>query len=1064
VNKSASPACLVLLFLLCNSLCAWSQNARPTGLQSFRIEHYTDEDGLPQNSVYAIAQDELGYMWFSTERGLARFDGKNFKIFDNFGKTYSAAIIGSFNIDPRPKPAGFFAMNSDWNFVHVHEGTASTDTLLLQYVKQQPFRNAKKGGGHIIERLPTLFTGNLFSDYAVYPVGGDRFFVFNGRALEYYEKKKFKKRISWPDKGPWHYFRLGNSLYYFKNGKLNRFAADSTPLRAQPALLKGALANETLYRQGKYKVYWSNAMNQAFIQVGQSVYQVRPEPNGDLHSELILTGFDFEKEQVKAIHYDPKMQRIFIGSQLSGLFVLTRKKFTTVASSYPGTDQVYYGQTLIDKNTVLSSQGIAYTPDDSGNIASRQLPLITGSVFWDKSSILKDDNGFIWCKRSHKLMMLEPDGSAVRLTWTLPSEITQLYQGHDKTMWIATRTEGLFSLSAPFTRNSRPLLFLKGPLTSISWVAEQTAGMLWVGTGQGLFRISRKTKQVSAIKGLEGIYVRSLYVSQTDNELWITTYKDGFFLLRNGALTHFPSDRKGYLANAHCIIEDSNGFLWITTNRGLFQVFKKDLLSYADKPTEVYYHHYSKTDGFNSNEFNGGCEPCALRLPSGVVSLPSLNGLVWFKPEQMAAEIPDRKIVIDRIEIDQKTVSDHRVPDHRVPDHQMPDHRVANHHKRITFLQSQKQLRLEVNTPFFGNDYNVEFSYALAERGTTPAPPDWLAVDAPVANRATINISSLGKGKYTLYIRKKNGFGTNNFGYETVDIDVPPFWYQTWWCYLSIMLAVFMAAFFYLKYRIRSVQRSSRLLELQISERTSQLQGTLRDLENSQNELLSQMHLQSRLMASIAHDVRSPLGAAIIVAGEMQKMIERQQFDMVSLFGKNIEDALRMVRDSLEDLLAYVKIRVYKHEPKSETVALHDLLEENMQLYGKNTRINSNTFLNLVPAGTFIDTHQQLLKIVIHNIIDNANKFTDSGEIKAYISHHDGRLQLAIEDSGRGISKELLAWFMKDQALPPASPHTGIGLAMIKELAPAITERIEMERLDPGTKVTLTFRSFSQDT
>jgi K+-sensing histidine kinase KdpD len=196
----------------------------------------------------------------------------------------------------------------------------------------------------------------------------------------------------------------------------------------------------------------------------------------------------------------------------------------------------------------------------------------------------------------------------------------------------------------------------------------------------------------------------------------------------------------------------------------------------------------------------------------------------------------------------------------------------------------------------------------------------------------------------------------------------------------------------------------------------------------------------------------------------MQKMIERQQFDMVSLFGKNIEDALRMVRDSLEDLLAYVKIRVYKHEPKSETVALHDLLEENMKLYVKNTRINSNTFLNLVPAGTFIDTHQQLLKIVIHNIIDNANKFTDSGEIKAYISHHDGRLQLAIEDSGRGISKELLAWFMKDQALPPASPHTGIGLAMIKELAPAITERIEMERLDPGTKVTLTFRSFSQDT
>ncbi len=698
---------------------------------------------------------------------------------------------------------------------------------------------------------------------------------------------------------------------------------------------------------------------------------------------------------------------------------------------------------MIDKNAILSNQGIVYTTDDSGNTTSRQLPLVTSSVFWDKSSILKDDSGFIWCKLAKKLMMFEPDGSAIKLTWTLPSEITQLYQGPDRTIWIATRTEGLFSLNAPFTNNSRPALFLKGPLAEIWCVVEQPAGVVWVGTVKGLFRVSRKTKQITAIKGLEGIYVRSLHIAQNNTEVWITTYKDGFFLLKNGKLTHFPLDRKGYLANAHCIVEDGNGFLWITTNRGLFQVLKKDLLSYVDKPGEVYYHHYSKTEGFNSSEFNGGCMPCALRLPSGVVSLPSINGLVLFKPEQTSAETPDKKIVIDRIEIDRKTI--------------------AAPQKRIAFMQNQKQLRLEVNTPFFGNDYNVEFSYALAKRGNMPTPADWLDVDAPIANKATINISSLGKGRYTLYIRKKNGFGTGNYGYETVEIDVPPFWYQTWWFYSSVVLAVFLAAFLYLKYRIRSVQRRSQLLELQISERTSQLQGTLRNLESSQNELLSQMHLQSRLMASIAHDVRSPLGAAIIVAGEMQKMIERRQFDMVSLFGKNIEDALRMVKGSLEDLLAYVKIQVYNHQPKSETVALHELLEENMQLYGKNTKINSNTFLNLIPAGTFIDTHQQLLKIVIHNIIDNANKFTDNGEIKAYILQQGNRLKLVIEDSGRGISKELLAWFMEDKALPPTSPQTGIGLAMIKELAPSVTERLEMERLDPGTRVTLTFHSFSQN-
>lgn len=1039
MNTTLPPVWHLLLLLFCNPFCTWAQKVGPEALQHFQIEQYTDEDGLPQNSVYSIAKDELGYMWLSTERGLARFDGKNFKVFDNFGKTYSSASIGSFNIDPRPKAEGFFAMNSDHDFIHVHQGKAERDTLVDKYLGQQPFKYP--GKGHISERRPILYRGNPFDTHIVYPAGRGRFFVFDGNTLEYYHKQQLAGRVRWVDKTLWHFFRMGNSLYHFENGKLTRFNSDSAPFRAQPACFKGPLANESLSGPTHGMVYWNNATDQTFILVGKSLYQLSPGKNGDLNSELILTGFDFPKEQATAVYYDRKAQRIFIGSQLSGVFVLTRNKFTALATPYPGTDQVYYGQALLDKNTVLSAQGIAYTKDASGNIASRQLPLITRSAFWDKSSILTDNDGFIWCKFRYKLMMFEPDGRAIRLTWTLPSEITQLYQGRDKTIWIATRTEGLFAISPPFTTGSRPALFMKGPLTNVSCVAEQPGGVFWVGTGQGLFRISRKTMQVATIKGLKGLYVRSVHISQNNTEIWITTYKDGFFLLKNGKLTHFPVDRKGYLANAHCIVEDRKGFLWIPTNRGLFQISKADLLKYTARPGELYYHQYSKTDGFNSNEFNGGCQPCALRLPSGIVSLPSINGLVWFKPEQTLADLPDKKIVIDRIEIDQKMV--------------------AAPQKRISFLQNQKQLKLEVNTPFLGNDYNVEFSYALTERGATPSLSDWLAIDAPVANKATIIISGLDKGSYTLHIRKKNGFGLGNYGSETLEIDVPPFWYQTWWFYLSVLLAVFLAVFFYLKYRIRSVQRQSKLLELQISERTSQLQGTLRDLESSQNELLGQMHLQSRLMASIAHDVRSPLGAAIIVAGEMQKMIGRQQFDMVSLYGKNIEDALRMVKGSLEELLAYVKIQVYKHEPKHEMVALHELVEENMQLYGKNTKINSNTFLNLIPPGTLIETHQQLLKIVVHNIIDNANKFTDSGEIMAYISQQDSRLQLVIEDSGRGISKELLAWFMEDQALPAGSRHSGIGLAMIKELAPSVTERIEMERLDPGTRVTLTFRAFS---
>src|SRR6185295_3125727 len=113
-------------------------------------------------------------------------------------------------------------------------------------------------------------------------------------------------------------------------------------------------------------------------------------------------------------------------------------------------------------------------------------------------------------------------------------------------------------------------------------------------------------------------------------------------------------DRAGYLSVSHCIVEDSLGFFWISTNRGLFQVSKKDLLNYAQgNQQQVFYLYHDKEEGFYTNEFNGGCQPCAVKLANGYISLPSLNGIVWFAPAALNTILPDKNIFIDKIEIDQ---------------------------------------------------------------------------------------------------------------------------------------------------------------------------------------------------------------------------------------------------------------------------------------------------------------------------------------------------------------------------------------------------------------------------
>jgi len=68
---------LVVLFSLC-SLVVWL-----AGAQNYQLRPFTIEDGLPQSQVYDLVQDAEGYLWLGTQGGgLARFDGKNFEVYN----------------------------------------------------------------------------------------------------------------------------------------------------------------------------------------------------------------------------------------------------------------------------------------------------------------------------------------------------------------------------------------------------------------------------------------------------------------------------------------------------------------------------------------------------------------------------------------------------------------------------------------------------------------------------------------------------------------------------------------------------------------------------------------------------------------------------------------------------------------------------------------------------------------------------------------------------------------------------------------------------------------------
>jgi hypothetical protein len=78
-SKIPTLGLAILWFALAGRVCGAEP---PSGAADYRIDCWQTEDGLPQNSVTAIAQTRDGYLWLGTFNGLARFDGVRFVVFD----------------------------------------------------------------------------------------------------------------------------------------------------------------------------------------------------------------------------------------------------------------------------------------------------------------------------------------------------------------------------------------------------------------------------------------------------------------------------------------------------------------------------------------------------------------------------------------------------------------------------------------------------------------------------------------------------------------------------------------------------------------------------------------------------------------------------------------------------------------------------------------------------------------------------------------------------------------------------------------------------------------------
>ena len=238
--------------------------------------------------------------------------------------------------------------------------------------------------------------------------------------------------------------------------------------------------------------------------------------------------------------------------------------------------------------------------------------------------------------------------------------------------------------------------------------------------------------------------------------------------------------------------------------------------------------------------------------------------------------------------------------------------------------------------------------------------------------------------------------------------------------------------------------------------KTSELRSSLAYLEDSRKKLEREYSHQKHLIASISHDIKSPLRFLMTTTGRLA----RNHPDLSTV--RAISQSSYRLYHFMKNLLEYTEFRYKNSNVQFTYLDLNEMVEQKFAIFTQDAEVNSNRFVNSVPPGVIIKNNQQLVGIILHNLIDNANKATNSGTIS--VTHQDFReeLHLIVHDTGPGMESTVSDWINSESKQLPASESAaqnfGMGLLIVKEISTLIRARLFARPNEPvGTSVHIIF-------
>jgi len=248
----------------------------------------------------------------------------------------------------------------------------------------------------------------------------------------------------------------------------------------------------------------------------------------------------------------------------------------------------------------------------------------------------------------------------------------------------------------------------------------------------------------------------------------------------------------------------------------------------------------------------------------------------------------------------------------------------------------------------------------------------------------------------------------------------------------------------------------------ELSIQSSELQSQNTELEAQKKQLNEANRLKTIFLSNMSHELRTPLNSVIALSGVLNRRLTNKIPNEELSYLEVIERNGKHLLDLINDILDISRIEAGKEETTLSTFNLNTLIEEILYLIRPQAHSkNINLIFDPTDQDLTITSDAGKMKHIIQNLVGNAVKFTEVGQVEltSHINHN--MLTITVSDTGIGISEENQAFIFDefrqaDSGTARKFGGTGLGLAIAKKYAHFLGGTIMVKsELNKGSVFTL---------